>query len=204
MAYTILFVLFGYLSGSLMFARILMPLFQKEEGLEDSKDGNPGATNAFLYGGTLCGVLTLTGDVLKGCLPVYLFLNLVPGIIHPFSLAFVMAAPVLGHAFPIFFRFRGGKGIATSFGCLLGLTMDYRPLLILAASFLFFSLVVRIQPHFYRTIVAFLTALIGVALIEAEWGITLGFLLTCGVVCTKLHQSKEERESLKVGFLWKH
>lgn len=203
MTHTILFVLFGYLSGSLLYARIWMPLFRKGEGLEESKDGNPGAANAFLYGGTLCGTLTLMGDVLKGFLPVYLFLYLVPAASDPFSLAFVMAAPVIGHGYSVFFHFQGGKGIATSFGCLLGLMIDYRPLLLLAVSFLFFSVVVRIQPHFYRTIIAFLTALIGIALVENMWGITLGFLMICCVVFLKMHQSREERESVKVGFLWK-
>lgn len=204
MAYTILFILFGYLSGSLLFARIMMPLFHKNGELEKSKDGNPGAANAFLYGGTMCGALTLIGDLLKGCLPVYLYLHLVPEQVNPMSLALVLAAPVVGHAYSVFFRFQGGKGIATSFGCMLGLMMDYRPLVILAVSFLFFSLVVRIQPHFYRTIIAFLVALVGIAVFEQSLGVTLGFLLICCVVCLKMHQSREQRESMKVGFLWKH
>ncbi len=203
MVYTMMFILFGYLSGSLMFARILLPLFHKEEELADCKDRNPGATNAFLCGGTLCGVLTLIGDVAKGAVPVYLFLTLRPEAGSGAALPFVMAAPVLGHAYPVFFRFLGGKGIATSFGCLLGLAMDSRPLLLLAASFLFFSLVVRIQPHFYRTMIAFLTALVAIAAVVRSTVITFGFLLICGVVCLKLHQSKEEREAVKVGFLWK-
>lgn len=204
MAYTILFVLIGYLVGSLMFARMMLPLFHKKDGLEKSKDGNPGAANAFLYGGTLCGALTLIGDLLKGCLPVYLFLHCLPEQVNPISLALVLAAPVVGHAYPVFFRFQGGKGIATSFGCMIGLLTDYRPLVILAVSFLFFSLVVRIRPHFYRTIIAFLMALVGIALFEHNLGVTLGFLLICCVVCLKMHQSREERESMKVGFLWKH
>lgn len=204
MVYSIIFVLFGYLSGSLLFARMMLPLFHKENGLEESKDGNPGAANAFLYGGTLCGALTLIGDVAKGCLPVFLYLNLMPEKCDPLFVALVMAAPVIGHAYPVFYRFEGGKGIATSFGCMLGLMMDYRPLVILAVSFLFFSVVVRIQPHFYRTIIAFLAALVGIALVEESWGITLGFLLICCAVCIKMHQSKETRESVKVGFLWRH
>lgn len=204
MGYTIIFVLLGYLSGSLMFARMMLPLFHKKNGLEQSKDGNPGAANAFLYGGAVCGALTLLGDLAKGCLPVYLFMHLLPNEVNPLSLALVLAAPVLGHAYPIFFRFQGGKGIATSFGCMLGLLTDYRPLLILAISFLFFSLVVCIQPHFYRTIIAFFVALIGIALFEKSLGVTFGFLLICCIVCLRMHQSKEKRESMKVGFLWKH
>ena len=112
-------ILFGYLSGSILYARIFAKLFRKEDMIEKSRDRNPGAGNAFMYGGFWCGVLTLTCDILKGFFPVYLFMQYAPELSpDKLSIAFVMAAPVVGHAFPVFYKGRGGKGIAVTFGCL--------------------------------------------------------------------------------------
>ena len=69
---TFLFFAFGYFSGSILFARVYAALFNKDI-IENSKDKNPGAANAFMHGGMLCGTLTLIGDILKGFLPVFLF-----------------------------------------------------------------------------------------------------------------------------------
>ncbi len=126
---TLLYIVLGYLSGSILFARIAAGLFHKNTILTDSADANPGTANAFVYGGFLCGIFTLLGDLLKGFLPVYLFLHTQHASALPFS--FILAAPVLGHAFPIFYRFKGGKGIAVSFGCLLGLLPERLPVAIL-------------------------------------------------------------------------
>ena len=67
------FTVFGYLSGSILFARVYAGLFGKDL-ITDSKDGNPGTSNAFIYGGMACGILTLLGDLIKGVLPVLLVL----------------------------------------------------------------------------------------------------------------------------------
>lgn len=104
----------------------------------------PGAANAFTYGGFFCGIITLFGDILKGFLPVYCYLLNAGGM--SFNLTLVLAAPVIGHILPVFYHFKGGKGIAVTFGCLLGLFPDIRPALILAAAFIFFSLIIRIIP----------------------------------------------------------
>ena len=69
-----MFAVLGYLSGSVLYARVFARLFRKENMLEQSRDQNPGTANAFLYGGFWCGTLTLVFDLLKGFLPVYLFL----------------------------------------------------------------------------------------------------------------------------------
>ena len=70
-----LFVLFGYLSGSVLYANFAVALFGKQGALEQSNDRNPGTANAFQYGGFGCGVVTLAGDLLKGYLPVHLYLS---------------------------------------------------------------------------------------------------------------------------------
>ena len=137
------YVIGGYLSGSVLYARVMCRLFGAGDALLQSKDANPGTSNAFAYGGFACGVLTLVGDLMKGILPVWLYVRTGSGI-TPASLALVLAAPVVGHAFPCFFGFHGGKAIAVSFGCLLGLVPFWGPVLIFAGSFIFFSVVVRI------------------------------------------------------------
>ena len=118
----LMYILGGYAAGSVLFARLSAALLNRPAVLRDSPDGNPGTANAFQYGGFLCGLITLLGDVAKGFLPVYLYLRAGGNFqAAPLLSALVLAAPVWGHAFPILFRFHGGKGIAVTFGCLLGL-----------------------------------------------------------------------------------
>lgn len=73
MTTVLLFIIFGYLFGSILFARVTAKVFHKPTILLDSKDGNPGTANAFKYGGFGCGSITLFGDLLKGAIPVYLY-----------------------------------------------------------------------------------------------------------------------------------
>ena len=111
-----LFVPVAYLVGSISSAIIICQLM----GLPDPRDqgsGNPGATNVMRIGGKKAAVTTLFGDLLKGLLPVYLAKEL--GISIEILAATGIAA-FLGHLYPIFFKFAGGKGVATSIGVLLG------------------------------------------------------------------------------------
>jgi len=133
----IVFTLIGYFSGSILYAPLFGKLLKGRDILEESRDQNPGTANAFMYGGFLCGILTLCCDLVKGFFPVYLYLRIGNRPIGA-ELAMVLAAPVVGHIFPVFFGFRGGKGIATSFGSLLGLLPETVPVLLLAGTFLFF------------------------------------------------------------------
>lgn len=195
------FVTLGYLSGSVLYARVFSRLVGKDI-LGKSKDENPGTSNAFQYGGFFCGLGTLLGDLFKGFFPVWLFL-LGPEALTapPLALSLVTAAPVVGHAFPVFYGFQGGKGIAVTFGCLLGLLPCWGPLAFFVGSFLFFSLVVRITPHFQRTIAAYLAALVCLVLSGQPNEIILGFFLIACVVCLRLHMSKEPREAMQVQLL---
>lgn len=204
MLITIGFILLSYLSGSVLYARIFASLFKKENMIENSKDKNPGTANAFMYGGFWCGLLTLIFELAKGFLPVSFYIHQA-GARFPDDIlsALVIAAPVIGHAFPVFFKFRGGKGIAVSFGCLLGLLPLWQPLIILAFFFILFSVVLRISPHFYRTFVSYISALVCVFFLVKEPVICIGFLLIAAVVVVKLLFSKEKREKPEVSLLWK-
>ncbi|MGA7800560.1 MAG: glycerol-3-phosphate 1-O-acyltransferase PlsY [Gammaproteobacteria bacterium] len=110
-------VLMGYLVGSLSAAVIVGRLM----GVADPRtqgSGNPGATNMLRLGGKKAGVITLLGDMIKGLAPVLVAQAL--GAPPP-VLAAVGLAAFLGHLYPVFFGFRGGKGVATYLGVLFGL-----------------------------------------------------------------------------------
>ena len=108
-------ILIGYLSGSIATAIVVCKLM----GLGDPRregSGNPGATNVLRLYGRKAAILVLTGDVLKGFLPV-----LLAKLMHMPDLIIAMTGLVafLGHLFPVFFGFQGGKGVATLIGVLV-------------------------------------------------------------------------------------
>ena len=110
-----LLVVAAYLLGSVSAAIVTCRVM----GLPDPRtrgSGNPGATNVLRQGGKKAALITLMGDMLKGLLPVLLARALGAPIE---VLALVGLAAFLGHLFPIFFGFRGGKGVATLVGVLL-------------------------------------------------------------------------------------
>ena len=73
----LLYLLFGYLSGCVLYAEVFSRVFHKEIA-SAAKDKNPGAANAFVHGGFWCGVLTLASDMLKGMVPVALYMHYLP------------------------------------------------------------------------------------------------------------------------------
>lgn len=106
----------AYLFGSVSSAIIVCQLM----GLPDPRaegSGNPGATNVMRIGGKRAAAITLLGDMLKGLIPVLVAQSL--GVSYGL-VSGVMLAAFLGHLYPVFFGFVGGKGVATSFGVLLG------------------------------------------------------------------------------------
>jgi glycerol-3-phosphate acyltransferase PlsY len=119
--YPALATLASYLIGSLSFAVIVSKLM----GLNDPRtygSGNPGATNVLRSGNKAAAVLTLLLDALKGFAPVLLVKEFgTPYGLDEGTLALVAIAAFLGHLWPVFFRFKGGKGVATAAGVLLGL-----------------------------------------------------------------------------------
>ena len=136
----LVFIVSGYLMGGILFARLAAALLRRPNVVEGSEDGNPGTANAFQYGGALCGVITLLGDLNKGFWPLYFYQKSGGNFdARPLLSALVLMAPVWGHAFPAQFHFQGGKGIAVTFGCLLGLCLATdTPLKALAFFILFF------------------------------------------------------------------
>jgi acyl-phosphate glycerol 3-phosphate acyltransferase len=111
----------GFLSGSVMYAHLLSRIARVD--LRTIGDGNPGAFNLWQAAGYRYGMLAVVLDFMKGFAPVAAALRL--DVIHPDDPAFIpiVAAPVLGHLFSPMLRFRGGKGIAVTFGVWSALTM---------------------------------------------------------------------------------
>jgi glycerol-3-phosphate acyltransferase PlsY len=111
----------AYLIGSLSFAVIVSRLM----GLNDPRSygsGNPGATNVLRSGNKTAAILTLLFDALKGFVPVALAGQLGPRFgLGEGTVALVGLGAFLGHLWPVFFRFRGGKGVATAAGVLFGI-----------------------------------------------------------------------------------
>lgn len=199
MARDILYIALGYMCGSILFARLFGALI-KTDVTRNAPDGNPGAANAFKNGGFWCGALTLCGDILKGALPVHLYLA---GEVST-ALALVLAAPVIGHVFPLFYGFKGGKGIACTFGCLLGLFPMVEPLLALALFFIFFSVILRITPTYHRTLVTYLCAELTIVFLLKMPVIAVGFTLISLAVGYRMLKSPEEKARCRVGVLWMH
>ena len=135
----LLLVAAAYLLGSVSSAILVC----RAMGLPDPRtqgSENPGATNVLRIGGKKAAAITLLGDSLKGLLPMLAGHLLAAG---PATLAATGLAAFLGHLYPIFFGFRGGKGVATALGVQLGL---YWPLgLSVAAVWLFTAKVLRIS-----------------------------------------------------------
>jgi glycerol-3-phosphate acyltransferase PlsY len=166
---TCLAILISYLFGSISSAIVICKLM----GLPDPRtegSKNPGATNVLRIGGKKAAIITLLGDVLKGVIPVlaakwYGFDTL--------SLSLIAFAAFLGHLFPIFFRFQGGKGVATAFGCIIALSLPVG--LALVATWLLIAIIFR-----YSSLAALIAALL--APIYTWYFTNLNYTVMAGVI----------------------
>ncbi|MEM7258037.1 MAG: glycerol-3-phosphate 1-O-acyltransferase PlsY, partial [Pseudomonadota bacterium] len=129
----------GYLIGSISAAILVCRLMRLPDPREQGS-GNPGATNVLRVGGKVPAALTLIGDAAKGLLPV-----LIAGALDaaPLWIGITAVACVLGHLYPVFFQFKGGKGVATTIGAVFG--MSWIAGLLFIASWLALSLMFRIS-----------------------------------------------------------
>ena len=114
MNYDLLIILFSYLCGSIPFGLVISYIFKKDDPRQIGSK-NIGATNILRTGGLTLGLVTLILDTLKGFIAIKITLMLNSNLIG-LSMIFV----VIGHVFPIWLKFKGGKGVATFIGVLLG------------------------------------------------------------------------------------
>ena len=180
-------VLVAYLIGSLSFAVLVSRLM----GLNDPRtygSKNPGATNVLRSGNKAAAAITLLLDAAKGWLPVWAVVHWGPAWgLGEATLALVGLAAFLGHLFPLFFRFQGGKGVATAAGVLLG----YEPWLGLAvlASWLLVAFFFR-----YSSLAAIVAALFA----------PFFYLFGGGVAWTVLPSVALSMAVMGVLLLWRH
>lgn len=113
---TVLAYLCGSISSAILVSKIAHLPDPRKNGSE-----NPGATNVLRLGGKSAALAVLIFDVLKGMVPVWLAYQL---NISPFWLGLIAIAACLGHIYPIFFKFKGGKGVATAFGAIAPIGWD--------------------------------------------------------------------------------
>lgn len=112
----LLFAVLAYLIGSISTAIITCKIM----GLEDPRkvgSNNPGATNVLRHGSKKAAIITLLGDMLKGLIPVLLVVQFQNDAL---TIALVGMCALLGHIFPVYYGFKGGKGVATFYGVILG------------------------------------------------------------------------------------
>lgn len=150
----LVYLLLGFFSGGILYARLFPKLLRGVDITERAKDGNPGSANAFKYAGVPVGILTLIAELSKGFWPVAIFLR----AYSPLSplLAPMLLMPVLGHAYSPFHRFKGGKAIAPAFGCLIALLPYSYAVFALAFWYVLFSLAFVVNPHEKRSVVTFI------------------------------------------------
>lgn len=134
----ILLIIFAYLLGSFPTGFLLC----KAKGINVQKIGSgaTGGTNVSRALGWGWGAFVGIVDILKGLIPVYLAIDF---LILDWQIALVAVLPVLGHIFPVWLKFKGGKGVATSFGALF-LLLGYKGILALILIWLFFLVTFRI------------------------------------------------------------
>lgn len=116
----LIFTIAGYLLGSVSSAVVVSRLMNLPDPRSEGS-GNPGATNVLRLGNKAAAGLTLAGDLLKGALPVLVARWLVD---DPLTVALAGAGAFFGHLFPLFFGFKGGKGVATALGVFAAVSLS--------------------------------------------------------------------------------
>jgi len=183
-AITLLLPIAGYLIGSISAAIIVCRLMKLPDPRTEGS-GNPGATNVLRVGGKKAAAITLIGDALKGFLPVFVASKMEASLL---IIGLTAIGAVLGHLFPLFFNFKGGKGVATSFGAFFGIAWLVGLLTI--TTWLAFSLIFRMSS---------LAALVSLILLPMYVLITTksATLAACGAVISVLvfirHKGNIER-----------
>lgn len=169
---TILLLVVAYLLGSIPFGLVVGKLIYKKD-IRQFGSGNIGTTNAFRAFGTVGGVLVFICDMIKGAIPVLLAVWLQAGL-HPLLFG---GMAIIGHSFPLFLKFKGGKAVATSFGVVLA----YHPIFALISIASFFASLFITSMVSFSSIFAVIFATI-LSLLYHDWVLTLATALVLTLV----------------------
>lgn len=179
----------AYLVGSISFAIVLSKWF----GMDDPRSygsNNPGATNMLRSGRKEVALLTLLGDALKGFLPVYLAARW--GEMGMVGLAWVALFAFLGHLYPIYFKFVGGKGVATFLGVVLGLSANIGLWVILV--WIVLAVVFR-----YSSLASLGASVVALVLFVFDWGMGWALLPMTLMVGLMFYRHRENIAKLRAG-----
>lgn len=188
----LIMIIIAYLLGSISSAVLICRL----KGLPDPRNSgshNPGATNVFRLGGKGAAGLVLLCDILKGMLPVWggYFLE-----INPLLLGIIAISACLGHMYPLFFHFKGGKGVATALGALAPIGLDL-------TGMLFGSWVITVLVTGYSSLASMITALLAPLftwLVKPQYTLPVA-MLSCLIVL-KHHENIRRFISGKEKKIW--
>lgn len=188
MALTIVTILCAYLLGSIPTGLLLGKAFGGVD-IRTTGSGNIGATNVYRTLGRKVGIMTLVGDCLKGLIPVLVAKKL--GFPDAWVAAVGLAA-FLGHVYPVFLGFKGGKGVATALGVFLGLS----PLAVLAALAVFVLVLLKWRYVSLGSIVAAAAMPVLIAVLDTR---ILVIAVTSIISCIVIQKHRENIRRLQAG-----
>ena len=181
----ILFSILGYFSGSVLYASWIPHTFGHMDVRELSSDGNPGTANVFSVCGPKYGVPAGILEFAKGFVPVTAaWFILDPREMGMFYVPIILA-PVIGHMFSIFNHFRGGVGIAATFGTLIAVFFGTRLLILLVIIYSLAKWCFRIKNRHKRTTVVFTAFLIGTLILETNSVYRMAYSLLSTLILVK-------------------
>lgn len=193
----ILAILIGYFIGSVPFALVVGKVFYKTD-IREHGSGNLGGTNAGRTLGAKAGVLVSVFDVLKGAIAMAIV-----SLFSPENIIYAGFFATLGHCFPIFANFRGGKAVSTAVGFLLGITifLTHRPLLhfVIPVAFFFVLLYITKMVSLSAMLTLLMASLI-LSISQSNLAITLTFFIITLIVIYRHKENigrirrKEERK----------
>lgn len=187
-------ILFAYLVGSVPTALVVGKIGFKLD-IREHGSGNLGATNAFRVLGIKAGIIVTIGDILKGTIATVLPIYFDTGI-HPL---FIGIFAVIGHTYPLFAKFKGGKAVATSAGLILGVS----PLLFIIVLAIF---ILTLYLTKYVSLSSIITSFIGsilAILIYQDWVLfAVLFALTCFVIYRHLENLKRIKNKTEPKITW--
>ena len=199
MSRTLCYVIIGYLSGSILYARVFEKLFHKENMIEGSKDRNPGTANAFMRGGFWCGVLTLCCDMGKA---LYRCSFIIREKCRSWGWHWFWLHLQQDIYFPCFIREEAARVLRLPLAVCQGCSGYDSGAGVGSLLYILFTDITD-YAAFYRTIGSYGVSFIMLCLMQEAFSVKLGFLLITIAVGIRFVLSKEEKDKIRVSLLWK-
>lgn len=194
-------IIFGFLSGSIMFSYLIPKYWRGVDIIKSSPDNNPGGANSFKLCGVHIGLLCISLDFLKAFIPLYISINIFN--ITDIFLIPIALSPVLGHSFSPFLKFKGGKAIASTFGTLFALLPLSNIVIIFALLLIFFKTILVINPN--STMVLISVIIFDIYLIFCHESLVIKIIgLLLSIILSYKHKSNKNPEKFSVKLLNKY